>query len=106
MITHRLALDDAPRGYKTFRDKKDDCIKVVLKPDGNGGFRQHGHLGHSHSAWRKRTHALMRDSGRDNLRRLAGPAAVLLAGAALAVPPHWRGRSGAGRPSSSATGWR
>jgi len=49
VITHRLALDDAPWGYKTFRDKEDRCIKVVLKPDGNGGFRQHGHLGHSHS---------------------------------------------------------
>ncbi len=49
VITHRLDIDDAPWGYKTFRDKEDSCIKVVLKPDGNGGFRQHGHLGHSHS---------------------------------------------------------
>jgi len=32
VITHRLALDDAPGGYKTFRDKQDDCIKIVLKP--------------------------------------------------------------------------
>ncbi len=32
VITHRIALDDAPAGYKTFRDKKDECIKVVLKP--------------------------------------------------------------------------
>jgi threonine dehydrogenase-like Zn-dependent dehydrogenase len=32
VITHRLPLDDAPQAYKTFRDKKDGCIKVVLKP--------------------------------------------------------------------------
>lgn len=32
VITHRLRLDDAPRGYRMFRDKKDGCIKVVMKP--------------------------------------------------------------------------
>ena len=32
IITHRASLDDAPELYKTFRDKKDGCIKVVLKP--------------------------------------------------------------------------
>jgi threonine dehydrogenase-like Zn-dependent dehydrogenase len=32
VITHRLPLDDAPRGYRMFRDKEDDCLKVVLKP--------------------------------------------------------------------------
>ena len=32
VITHRLPLDAAPEAYKTFRDKKDGCIKVVLKP--------------------------------------------------------------------------
>jgi threonine dehydrogenase-like Zn-dependent dehydrogenase len=32
VITHRIALDDAPKAYKTFRDKRDDCIKVVMKP--------------------------------------------------------------------------
>ena len=32
VITHRVSLDDAPAAYKTFRDKKDGCIKVVLKP--------------------------------------------------------------------------
>jgi threonine dehydrogenase-like Zn-dependent dehydrogenase len=26
-------LDDAPEMYKTFRDKQDGCIKVVLKPN-------------------------------------------------------------------------
>ncbi|HET8824693.1 MAG TPA: zinc-dependent alcohol dehydrogenase [Terriglobales bacterium] len=32
VITHRLALDEAPEAYKTFRDKQDQCIKVVLDP--------------------------------------------------------------------------
>jgi threonine dehydrogenase-like Zn-dependent dehydrogenase len=32
VITHRLKLDDAPNGYQTFKDKKDDCIKVVMQP--------------------------------------------------------------------------
>ena len=32
VITHRLKLEDGPAAYKTFRDKKDGCIKVVLKP--------------------------------------------------------------------------
>jgi len=32
VVTHTTSLDDAPEMYKTFRDKKDRCIKVVLKP--------------------------------------------------------------------------
>ena len=32
VITHRLSLDDAPQAYETFREKKDKCIKVILKP--------------------------------------------------------------------------
>jgi threonine dehydrogenase-like Zn-dependent dehydrogenase len=32
VITHRLGLEEAPRAYKTFRDKEDGCIKVVLRP--------------------------------------------------------------------------
>jgi threonine dehydrogenase-like Zn-dependent dehydrogenase len=32
VITHRMRLEDAPEGYKTFRDKQDNCIKIVLKP--------------------------------------------------------------------------
>jgi threonine dehydrogenase-like Zn-dependent dehydrogenase len=32
VITHRLKLEDGPGAYKTFRDKKDGCIKVVLAP--------------------------------------------------------------------------
>jgi threonine dehydrogenase-like Zn-dependent dehydrogenase len=32
IITHKLKLEDGPKAYKTSRDKKDGCIKVVLKP--------------------------------------------------------------------------
>jgi threonine dehydrogenase-like Zn-dependent dehydrogenase len=32
VITHRAPLDEAPRLYKTFRDKEDGCVKVVLRP--------------------------------------------------------------------------
>ncbi len=32
VITHRAGLEDGPALYKTFRDKQDGCIKVVLKP--------------------------------------------------------------------------
>jgi threonine dehydrogenase-like Zn-dependent dehydrogenase len=32
VVTHTVAIEDAPKMYKTFRDKEDRCIKVVLKP--------------------------------------------------------------------------
>jgi threonine dehydrogenase-like Zn-dependent dehydrogenase len=32
VVTHTLALDEAPRGFELFRKKQDDCIKIVLKP--------------------------------------------------------------------------
>jgi threonine dehydrogenase-like Zn-dependent dehydrogenase len=32
VVTHRMSLDEAPRGYETFKNKEDDCVKVVLKP--------------------------------------------------------------------------
>ena len=32
VITHRVGLDAAPEMYKTFRDKEDGCVKVVVKP--------------------------------------------------------------------------
>jgi threonine dehydrogenase-like Zn-dependent dehydrogenase len=32
IITHRLSLDDAPHGYDIFKNKQEECIKVVLKP--------------------------------------------------------------------------
>ncbi len=33
VITHQVPLERAPEMYKTFRDKEDGCIKVVLKPN-------------------------------------------------------------------------
>lgn len=32
LITHRLPLEQAPHAYEIFKNKKDNCIKVVLKP--------------------------------------------------------------------------
>jgi threonine dehydrogenase-like Zn-dependent dehydrogenase len=32
VITHEMKLEDAPKGYNIFKEKKDHCIKVVLKP--------------------------------------------------------------------------
>ena len=32
VVTHRLPLEEAPRGYDLFKSKKDDCLKVVLTP--------------------------------------------------------------------------
>jgi threonine dehydrogenase-like Zn-dependent dehydrogenase len=32
VITHRMSLDEAPAAYRMFRDKQDECIKVVLTP--------------------------------------------------------------------------
>ena len=32
VITHRATLEQGPELYKDFRDKKDGCIKVVMKP--------------------------------------------------------------------------
>jgi threonine dehydrogenase-like Zn-dependent dehydrogenase len=32
VITHRARLEDAPEMYRVFRDKQEECIKVVMKP--------------------------------------------------------------------------
>ena len=32
IISHHLSIEDAPKGYKMFRNKEDNCTKVVLKP--------------------------------------------------------------------------
>jgi threonine dehydrogenase-like Zn-dependent dehydrogenase len=32
IITHRIDLEDAPAAYEVFRDKQDECIKVVMTP--------------------------------------------------------------------------
>lgn len=33
IITHRLRLEDAPEAYETFKNKQDECIKVVMSPN-------------------------------------------------------------------------
>lgn len=40
VVTHRGSLEEGPAFYKTFRDKKDGCIKVVMKP--HNGSNGHG----------------------------------------------------------------
>jgi threonine dehydrogenase-like Zn-dependent dehydrogenase len=35
IITHRIDLQEAPQLYKTFNDKEDGCVKVVIRPEGN-----------------------------------------------------------------------
>jgi threonine dehydrogenase-like Zn-dependent dehydrogenase len=32
VITHRVGLDDVPEMYETFKQKQDECIKVVIRP--------------------------------------------------------------------------
>ncbi|MEA2307330.1 MAG: hypothetical protein QOH43_4610 [Solirubrobacteraceae bacterium] len=32
VVTHRMDLGRAPEGYETFKNKRDECVKVVLKP--------------------------------------------------------------------------
>ena len=34
LISHRLPLEEAPRGYKNFHDNQDEWTKVVLTPGG------------------------------------------------------------------------
>jgi len=36
VVTHRMSLEDAPHAYDIFKNKKDNCIKVVLYPERNG----------------------------------------------------------------------
>jgi threonine dehydrogenase-like Zn-dependent dehydrogenase len=44
IVTHVMGLDEAPKAYDMFKNKKDGCIKVVLKPGMNG----HGMLTNRH----------------------------------------------------------
>jgi threonine dehydrogenase-like Zn-dependent dehydrogenase len=32
VITHHMKLEDAPKGYDIFKNKEDNCVKIVLKP--------------------------------------------------------------------------
>jgi threonine dehydrogenase-like Zn-dependent dehydrogenase len=36
VISHRVPIDEAPEMYKVFRDKQDNCTKVVLDPWADG----------------------------------------------------------------------
>jgi threonine dehydrogenase-like Zn-dependent dehydrogenase len=38
VVSHRVSIDQAPRMYKTFRDKQDQCTKVVLDPWTDGAM--------------------------------------------------------------------
>ena len=42
-VTHRLPLEEAPRGYDIFQHKRDGCLKVVLDPSATAteGVTQH-----------------------------------------------------------------
>jgi threonine dehydrogenase-like Zn-dependent dehydrogenase len=48
IITHHLRLDEAPLGYEVFRNKEDECVKIVMKPDGETMTQQHSHSTHVH----------------------------------------------------------
>jgi len=49
IITHRVGLDEAPAMYRTFRDKQDSCIKVVIKPDATPGRTDSPSTNNGHS---------------------------------------------------------
>jgi hypothetical protein len=36
VVSHVLPLQEAPQGYRMFRDKQDGCIKVVLRTGASG----------------------------------------------------------------------
>jgi threonine dehydrogenase-like Zn-dependent dehydrogenase len=44
VVTHVMGLDEAPKAYDMFKNKKDGCIKVVLKTGMNG----HNSVTHRH----------------------------------------------------------
>jgi threonine dehydrogenase-like Zn-dependent dehydrogenase len=41
IITHRIGLAEAPEMSRTFRDKQDSCIKVVMKPGASAASHKH-----------------------------------------------------------------
>jgi threonine dehydrogenase-like Zn-dependent dehydrogenase len=34
LISHRMSLEEAPTGYKIFKERQNEVTKVVLKPGG------------------------------------------------------------------------
>jgi threonine dehydrogenase-like Zn-dependent dehydrogenase len=51
IITHRLPLEAAPDAYRIFREKQEECIKVILKPHGvsGDGHSRNGSLSNGHA---------------------------------------------------------
>lgn len=43
IISHRPSIDEAPRMYQVFRDKQENCTKVMLDPWANGNAGENGH---------------------------------------------------------------
>jgi len=39
IVTHRLSLEEAPQAYELFKQKKDECLKVILQPNSRQEFR-------------------------------------------------------------------
>jgi threonine dehydrogenase-like Zn-dependent dehydrogenase len=34
LMTHPMPLEEGPVGYDLFKNKKDDCVRAVLQPNG------------------------------------------------------------------------
>ena len=32
LITHRMSLEEGPRGYEVFKNKEDGCLRAVFTP--------------------------------------------------------------------------
>ena len=32
LVTHRMSLEEAPKGYELFKDKQDGCMRAVFTP--------------------------------------------------------------------------
>jgi len=32
LVSHRMSLEESPKGYQLFKDKEDDCMRAVFKP--------------------------------------------------------------------------
>jgi threonine dehydrogenase-like Zn-dependent dehydrogenase len=32
LVSHRMSLEDSPKGYQLFKDKEDNCMRAVFKP--------------------------------------------------------------------------
>ena len=40
LVSHRMSLEEAPTGYKMFKERQNEVTRVVLEPDGE--TRQRG----------------------------------------------------------------